>query len=134
MDAGNKYRGMLFGMTSRLGWETNPESPSEIWKIFDKFDLQNAQMTGWWDKENPVSTGSHDVLATAYIVGDETYIAVANFSKERKTAEIRVKGYENARLYAPKIKDFQEEEIIGREIVLDGGKGKFLRLIKDDGR
>lgn len=134
MDAGNKYRGLLFGMTSRLGWETNPESPSEIWRIFDKFGLDGAETIGWWDKENPVSTGEKDVLATIYIVGDETYIAVANFSKEAKTAEIRVKGYENAKLYAPKIKDFQEEEIFEGQIELGGGKGKFLRLIKNDGR
>lgn len=134
MDAGNKYRGLLFGMTSRLGWETNPESPSEIWKIFDKFDLQNAEIIGWWDRKNPVSTGLNDVLASVYIVGDETYIAVANFSKEDKTAEIRVKGYENAKLYAPKIKDFQGEEIFEGKIELGGGKGKFLRLIKNDGR
>lgn len=86
------------------------------------------------DRKNPVSTGLNDVLASVYIVGDETYIAVANFSKEDKTAEIRVKGYENAKLYAPKIKDFQGEEIFEGKIELGGGKGKFLRLIKNDGR
>lgn len=134
MDAGNKYRGLLFGITSRLGWETNPESPSEIWKAFDKFGLCDAEFIGWWDKKNPISTGLDDALASGYFVGDEIYIAVANFSKEERTVDLRVMGYKNASFFAPEINDFQSEETFGRKIVLSGGKGKFLRLIKNSGR
>lgn len=134
MDAGNKYCGLLFGMTSRLGWETNPESPSEIWKAFDKFGLCDAEFIGWWDKKSPISTGLDDALASGYFVGDEIYIAVANFSKEERTVDLRVMGYKNASFFAPEINDFQSEETFGRKIVLSGGKGKFLRLIKNSGR
>ena len=128
MDAGNKYRGLLFGMTNRLGWETNPESPTEIWRLFDRFDLGNSEMVGWWDSRNAVKTGNPRVPATEYIVGNRRFIAIANFSDKDEKVELKVADKEIKEFYAPSIKDFQDENTYDNAFVLKGGKGLFLEL------
>lgn len=128
MDAGNKYRGLLFGMTNRLGWETNPESPTEIWRLFDRFDLGNSEMVGWWDSRNAVKTCNPRVPATEYIVGNRRFIAIANFSDKDEKVELKVADKEIKEFYAPPIKDFQDENTHDNAFVLKGGKGLFLEL------
>jgi hypothetical protein len=61
---GNPWRGMVFGMTSRLPWAGDPRP---LWKAWDEFGIAEAEMVGWWVKSNPVKTGSAEILATAYI-------------------------------------------------------------------
>jgi len=58
---GNRWRGMLFGMTARLPWESS--GPRPVWKVWDEFGIGQARMLGWWEKECPVRTGREDVLA-----------------------------------------------------------------------
>jgi len=63
-DGGNPWRGMVFGMTSRLPWAGDPRP---LWKVWDEFGISESEMIGWWVDANPVRTGSKDVLATAFI-------------------------------------------------------------------
>ena len=72
---GNPWRGMLFGMTSRLGWGGDPRP---IWKVWDEFGIQEAKMSGFWDPNCPVKTGRKDVLATAYVKRGKTLISLAS--------------------------------------------------------
>lgn len=128
MDAGNKYRGLLYGMTCRLGWETNPESPTEIWKLFDRFDFGNSEMVGWWDRRNSVKTGNPRVFATEYIARKKRFIAIANFSDKEEKVALKVENKEIKEFYAPQIKDFQDENTYGNAFILKGGKGLFLEI------
>ena len=65
-DGGNPWRGMIYGMTSRLPWAGDP---TPIWKLWDDFGIADSRMIGYWVPSCPVKTGSREVLATAY-VGD----------------------------------------------------------------
>ena len=76
-DGGNPWRGMIYGMTDRLGWGGNPQP---IWKVWDNFGIQDARMIGYWDPACPVKTGRKDVLATAYVKQGKTLVAVASWA------------------------------------------------------
>ena len=74
---GNPWRGMLYGMTNRLGWCGNPRP---LWKLWDSFGIQEASMSGYWDPDCPVKTGRKDVLATAYVRDGKTLVAIASWA------------------------------------------------------
>ena len=74
---GNPWRGMLFGMTARAPWSGNPAA---LWKFWDYFGIQHAEMIGFWDKSSPVTCNNDKVKATVYLKKDEALIAVANWS------------------------------------------------------
>ena len=108
---GNRWRGMLFGMTARLPWAAS--EPRPVWKVWDEFGIGDSRMVGWWEKECPVRTGREDVLATAYVKPGKTLVALASWAPEK--ADVRLQfdwkalGLDpgKARLVAPEIKDFQ---------------------------
>jgi hypothetical protein len=110
-DGGNRWRGMLFGMTARLPWAVS--GPRPVWKIWDEFGIGESRMLGWWEKECPVRTGREDVLATAYVKPGKTLIALASWAPEKADVRLQVDwkalGLDpsKARLVAPEIKDFQ---------------------------
>ena len=61
---GNPWRGMLFGVTSRLPWAGDPRP---LWKAWDAFGLAGSRMKGWWAPDTPVRTDRPGVLATSYV-------------------------------------------------------------------
>ena len=67
-----------------------PFDPLDVWKLWDDFAIQDAEMMGWWDKENPVTVVTEDdataasttnVVATTYVKagGGGALIALASF-------------------------------------------------------
>ena len=130
MDTGNEYRGLTFGMTNRLGWETNESDPLDIWKIFDDYDLGEAELIGWWDDRNDVVLSNYAVRATEYILKDKKYVAVANFSSDEQETEIYMKGDEHYSFYAPDIERFQRGQTVCGSVKLKGGEGLFLIVNK----
>ena len=128
MDSGNLYRGLLFGETNRLGWETNDSDPPCVWEIFDRYDLSDGEMIGWWDERNSVKLSDTNIRATEFIVKDKRYVALANFSDRTLESDISIENLTDYSLYAPTIKNFQTEERIGNKIVLNGRSGLFLEV------
>ena len=130
-DGGNPWRGMLFGMTSRLGWGGDPQP---IWKIWDEFGIQDAKMTGFWDTNCPARTGLKDVLATAYVKDGKALIALASWAPGTVTVRLQIDsaamGIDPAKLnlYAPPIRGFQSEARFkpGDGIPVPPGKGWLL--------
>jgi hypothetical protein len=110
-DGGNRWRGMLFGMTARLPWPNS--DPRPVWKLWDEFGIGEARMLGWWEKDSPVRTGREDVLATAYVKPGRTLVALASWAPEKTDVRLQVDwkalglDASKARLVAPEIKDFQ---------------------------
>jgi hypothetical protein len=108
---GNRWRGMLFGMTARLPWANS--DPRPVWKIWDEFGIGDARMLGWWEKDCPVRTGREDVLATAYVKPGKTLVALASWAPEKTDVRLQFDwkalglNPSKARLVAPEIKDFQ---------------------------
>eukprot|EP00463_Aulacantha_scolymantha_P000310 TRINITY_DN1187_c0_g2_i2.p1 TRINITY_DN1187_c0_g2~~TRINITY_DN1187_c0_g2_i2.p1 ORF type:complete len:183 (-),score=6.52 TRINITY_DN1187_c0_g2_i2:173-661(-) len=113
-DCANKWRGMLFGMTNRAGWNGyDPNDNKNVWKLWDNFGIVKADMYGWWNKSCPVTTGRKDVLATAFVrSGISTLIAVASWSVEAQNVIFQINWdnlglkAERSELIAPYIPSF----------------------------
>lgn len=111
-DGGNPWRGMIYGMTSRLPWAGDPRS---LWKVWDDFGIQESQMMGYWVPSCPVKTDHHDVLATAYVREGKTLVSVASWADEFVNVTLKMDwnglGLDpaNVRIDAPSIHNFQEK-------------------------
>jgi hypothetical protein len=79
----NKYRGMLFGMTNRCGFNgLDPNNNMAIWRLWDIFDIAHAEMLGWWNPNVPVHVNQQesDIKATVYLhKGKMALIVVASW-------------------------------------------------------
>ena len=77
---GRPYRGMLYGMTTRLYGDVDPRP---IWKLMNDFGISDSRMLGWWLVNAPVRTGRDDVQATAFVREDGSMmIALASWAEE----------------------------------------------------
>ena len=112
-ECGNAYRGMVYGMSSRLAW--GGCDPTNIWKLWDYFGISGSEYVGYWDTANPAKTDNKDVLASAYIKKDKVMIAMGNWTdKEQKVSlelDWKKLGMDaaRARIELPHIENLQEE-------------------------
>lgn len=113
---GNRWRGMVYGMTVRYPWTTEEVKcdPRPVWKIWDEFGIESAKMIGYWQNGCPVKSNNPDIHATVYQKEGKSLIAVASWAEQStgfsfqfdwKTLGIDPK---KAVLIAPDIKDFQK--------------------------
>jgi len=132
-DGGNPWRGMIYGMTSRLPYMADPRP---IWKVWDEFGMQGSQMIGYWSPDCPVRTDHPAVLATVYRKPKQALVAVASWAPEkvscRLTADCAKLGLdsEHARLRAPEVPGFQPAATFGLSdaIPIEPGRGWLLIL------
>lgn len=135
-DGGNPYLGMLFGETSRDAY--GEFSPRPVWKLWKEFDISQAHMLGFWDKDCPIQTNQPSVKATAYIKGDQTLIAIGNFDSKEQTFQLNFNWQmlglnpENAVLVVPEVTDFQSSAsyAISDSITVKAKRGYLLILQK----
>ena len=80
------YRGMLVGSAFRYTASTSPFSPAALWKLWDAFMIEDADMIGWWEDAEegngtaPVHASHPDFLCTSYVKkGEATLVAVAEW-------------------------------------------------------
>lgn len=110
----NKWRGMLFGMTNRAGWNGHdPNDNAGAWRLWDDFGIEHADMYGWWNASCPVGTGVDAVMTTAFVQkGHATLIALASWSGMQETAILTVDWKllgldpETSELIAPRLPSF----------------------------
>ncbi len=132
-DGGNAWRGMLYGMTSRLPWAGDPRP---VWGVWDEFGIQDSRMIGYWAPTCPVRTGRDDVLATVYAKPGSALVAVASWAAEPARIRLEIDwqalGIEpgQARLRAPLVRDFQEAVEFGPldQILVPPGKGWLILI------
>ena len=133
---GNAWRGMVYGMTSRLGWVGC--DPSALWYVWDKFNIKDAQMTGYWDPNLPVICNNNNVKVTVYRRADKMLIAYAswagkdvNMSLDIKWNELKLRADE-VRIEAPSIPNLQEEHLYDNlnNITVPAGKGGIIIIEK----
>lgn len=113
---GNRWKGILYGMTSRYRWEASgmKSDPRNVWKIWGRFGIAEAEMSGYWEKDCPVRTGNPLIPATVYRRADSALIALASWAP--KTEDVRLAidwqaiGLDprKARLFAPCAEGFQD--------------------------
>jgi len=137
---GNRWLGMVFGMTVRYPWTTEGVlcDPRPVWKIWDEFGLRNSRMSGFWDTDCPVKTNCPDVRATAFIKQDKVLIAIGNFSDSTQLVQLsfdwKTLGInpDRFRMRMPEIENFQSALPIEHKsfIKIEGRKGKLIFLEK----
>ncbi|MDD5704408.1 MAG: DUF6067 family protein [Kiritimatiellae bacterium] len=115
---GNRWRGMVFGMTPRLGWQQGG-NPVPIWQFWDQYRLKDMQMLGWWNKDCPAVCQNNEIKATVYLGSEHSIIAVASWypadTKTELTLDTKALGLpEHYRLHAPHIEEYQQEVFFER--------------------
>lgn len=130
LGGGNPWRGMVYGMSSRLRWGGEPQA---IWKLWDDFGIDQAQMLGYWSKRCPVKTDHDMVKATAYVREGKTLLAVASWTEDRDvklTIDWDAIGVDRSKavLHAPEIPGFQSEARFNPDqlIPVPAGRGVVL--------
>lgn len=130
---GHPWRGMTFGMTSRMPWSGDP---SPLWALWDTFGMQGTRMSGWWAADTPVTTGDTLVLATTYQKSGAALVALGNWSPDSRTVRLNINwgalgiSERGARLRAPAVRDFQEAGSWGTRdaITVPAGKGLLVEI------
>ena len=111
---GNRWRGMIYGITNRAGWAGN--YPNYIWSFWDEYDIASKELLGYWDERCPVSTDNDMVKASLYKGDDSVIIAVACWGDSDVTCDIGIDWAklgldpEKVRIIQPAVTDFQEEK------------------------
>jgi hypothetical protein len=133
---GNPWRGMVYGITTRAGWTGNP--PSEIWKFWDEYSIQEKVMIGYWEKNTPVTCDNPLVRTTLYRGDRESIIAVANWNDKEEEVRLKV-DWESighapglCEVFIPEVKEFQPEysSVTLDHLTIPAKKG-FLIVIRD---
>lgn len=136
---GNRWLGMQYGMTLRPPWETHdpallPCSPVPVWHLWDDFGIADADVIGFWDKNNPVTPSSDLVKATVYCKPGKTLVSLGNYSDTPQTITLALDAKalglkpDTLKLTAPAVKDFQEAQSWqpGDTITLPPRKGLLI--------
>ncbi|HSO88411.1 MAG TPA: glycoside hydrolase domain-containing protein [Draconibacterium sp.] len=135
---GNRWMGMVYGMTVRHPWKTEGVTcdPRPVWKIWDDFGIESAKMIGYWEKGCPVRTNNPDVLATVYQKEGKSLISVVSWSDKPESFlfqfDWKALGIdaEKATLVTPEIKDFQQAKSfqVTDSIPIEPKKGWLMYL------
>jgi hypothetical protein len=133
---GHPYRGMLYGMTTRVYGKYNPQA---LWKLFDNFDIGNSRMSGYWISDSPIKTPSKKILATVYLHTDQVLIVLASWSDKDEHIKLRINwktlGFkkDHVTLSSPAIENLQKYKIYNplSSILIPKNKGLLLVLRKN---
>ena len=133
---GNRWRGMLFGMTARL--PSSNADPRPVWQVWDEFGIDQTRLLGWWEKDCPVHTDREEVLATAYVKAGKTLVALASWAPEKTQVHLQVDWQtlgldaSKARLVAPEIKDFQPAKTwrLDEPIAVEPKRGWLIYVVE----
>lgn len=134
---GNPWRGMIYGMTSRMPWSDNAD-PRPLWKAWDDFGLNGTSMIGYWSGNCPVKTNNDKVLATVYKKKGSALIAIASWDADDTNVQLQIDwnklGIDSAKadITAPEIKNFQPGAVFHSNdaIKVEQRKG-WLLVIKE---
>jgi len=132
---GNAWRGMLYGMTDRLLWSETAD-PRPLWKVWDDFGIKDAEMIGYWAKDNLIRTDNPEVPATIYQKKEKVLIAIASWAPQATEIHLHIDwkalGLNRAKatLKAAAIDKFQKPENfdVNGAIPVQPGKGWLLEL------
>ena len=130
-DCGNTYRGMVYGMSCRLSW--GGCDPTNIWKLWNYFDITGSKYVGYWDAANPAKTNNKDVMASAYLKKDKVMIAMGNWTDKDQKVNLeldwRKLGMDatRAKIEIPQIENLQAQGVADiKNLTIPASKGLIL--------
>jgi hypothetical protein len=132
---GHPYRGLVYGMTTRVYGDFNPGA---IWKLFDGFDIANAEMLGYWVDRSPIKTNHPKIKSTVYIHDDKVLISIGSWSENNEQITLNIDwealGFDKntVKLSSPEIKDLQPFKTydINKPVTVEKNQGLILVLEK----
>lgn len=126
----NKYRGMLFGVTTRYPWCGG--SPEFLWKFIKEHDMADSEMHGFWNPETKVKTDNDKVKATMWQGDEEIVIAIASWAGEDTAVSVTldVDGFDIKDARIPYIEGFQDEEEFTGKVMISCLGGRILTVKK----
>lgn len=132
---GHPYRGLVYGMTTRVYGNYNP---GVLWELFDIFDIANAEMFGYWVDRSPVKTNHPNIKSTVYVHDNKIMIAIGSWSDRNEQVILNIDwevlGFDknSAQLSSPEIKDLQSKKNydLSKPITVDKNQGLILVLEK----
>lgn len=133
-DDGNQWRGMIYGMTSRLGWSEKSD-PKPLWRAWDTFGIKDSELIGYWSDNCPVKTDNPKVLASVYKKKGKTMIALASWADSDVKVNLGIDwnklglAAEKVKITAPAIDKFQTPGSYPDGKSIPVGKAKGLILI-----
>ncbi len=113
---GNPWLGMQYGMTVRYPWFTEGVNcdPTQIWKVWDDFGIDNSTMYGFWEENVPVVASDSDVKVTVYRKPDgRLLLSVGNYTDETRDVTLNFDwealGFDPSKtiLTSPEVKGMQ---------------------------
>jgi hypothetical protein len=135
-DGGHPYRGLLYGMTTRVYGEVDPRP---VWRMMDDFGIAESRMLGYWLPDSPVRTDHPRVLATAYAREEgRVLIVLASWAAQDERVSVSVDwqalGLEDPvsaptrmRAYAPAVGGLQDAAEVDLSAVrVPAGMGLFV--------
>ncbi len=130
---GHPYRGLVYGMTTRVYHNFNPGA---IWKLFDDFDIANADMLGYWVDRSPIKTNHQNIKSTVYVHDNKVLIAIGSWSDKNEQVTLNIDwnalGFNknSAQLTSPEIKGLQLHNThdINKPITVEKNQGLILVL------
>ena len=131
---GHPYRGMLYGMTTRLYGKFDPRP---IWQLFDEINIAESRMIGYWVEPNPIKTDHEKIPATTYINDEYVLIALASWESEEVQVnldfnweQLGISQPEKLTMFAPEIKELQKYQQlnINEPVSVPANQGLFILL------
>ncbi|MBQ8178322.1 MAG: hypothetical protein IJ033_03925 [Clostridia bacterium] len=119
-------RSLIYGMMPKYGDdEAISRALSDINKLFADFEIERAELKGFWDKTNPVKVDNEKVYCTSYINGGNMIAIFYNANDKTTTFEV---GVENKFGYTTLGKKVRAPEIEGLQTAKRVNFGKPMKL------
>lgn len=124
-------RSLIYGMMPKYGDdETISRALGDINKLFNEFDIENAELKGFWDKTNPIKVDNSKVYCTTYIKDGDMIAVFYNANKKTTTFEV---GIENKFGYTTLGKKVKAPDIEGLQTSKKVNFGKPMKLKAEQG-
>ena len=133
-EGGNKWRGMIYGMTNRMPW-SNDADPRPLWNLWDSFGMRSSRMIGYWVKSVPVKTSDSLVKATVYMKPGKALVAIASWAAGNEAINLQVDwkalgiNPALAKVTAPAIAGMQQQHAVDITKAISVEKGKGIILV-----
>jgi hypothetical protein len=131
-DGGHPYRGMVYGMTTRVYGKYSPQA---IWQLFDDFGISESEMIGYWVSSVPIRTNNSKVPVTVYKKDKEVLLAFGSWSDKDEVINLEIDwqqlGFSNPETTSwlvPEVKGLQKEKVLatGKSFIVEKGQGLFM--------
>ena len=132
---GHPYRGLVYGMTTRV---YGPYNPKAIWQLFDEFDIANSEMLGYWVDRSPIKTDHPKIKSTIYQHPDKVMISIGSWSDKNEIVALQIDwdllgiDRETAEMFSPNIQELQDYKTykINEPVLVPKDMGLILILQK----